>query len=144
VVDEARAQRARLGGAWRQAGMLAAGAIVAIEEMSERLPEDHARAHRLAVALAERFPGSVDPGVVRTNIVCARADRLPPSFLAELDSRGVRAGTIDPETVRLVTHKDVDDTDIDRAIAAFDALVLDAVASSRANASARAEERDAG
>jgi threonine aldolase len=132
VIDEARAQRARLGGGWRQAGMLAAGAIVAIEDMSERLVEDHGRAQRLAVALAERFPGSVDPGAVRTNIVCARADRLPPTFLPVLEQHGVRAGTIDPETVRLVTHKDVDDVDVGRAIAAFDALVLDAVAASRA------------
>lgn len=132
VIAEAREQRARLGGAWRQAGMLAAGAIVAIEEMSDRLVDDHVRAQRLALALAERFPGSVEPGAVRTNIVCARADRLPRNFLTALGSRGVRAGTIDPETIRLVTHKDVDDADIDRTIAAFDALVLDAVAASRA------------
>ena len=114
VIDEARAQRQRFGGGWRQAGMLAAGAIVAIEDMVERLADDHARAQRLAVALAERFPGSVDPAVVRTNIVCARADRLPPNFLPVLESQGIRAGTIDPETVRLVTHKDIDDADIDR------------------------------
>lgn len=131
VIDEARAQRQRFGGGWRQAGMLAAGAIVAIEAMTERLVDDHARARRLAVALAERFPGSVDPTRIRTNIVCARADRLPSNFLAGLESQGIRAGTIDPQTVRLVTHKDVDDVDIDRAIAAFDALVLDGVAASR-------------
>jgi threonine aldolase len=144
VIDEARAQRARLGGGWRQAGMLAAGAIVAIEQMSARLAEDHVRAQRLAVALNERFPGAVDPGDVRTNIVCARADRLPPTFLAVLGSHGVRAGTIDPETVRLVTHKDVDDQDVDRAIAAFDALVLDAVAASRSRSAARADDADDG
>ncbi len=127
VIDEARAQRARLGGGWRQAGMLAAGAIVAIEEMSKRLAEDHERAHRLAMALADRFPGALDPDVVRTNIVCARADRLPSSFLTVLESRGIRAGTIDAETVRLVTHKDIDDADVDRTIAAFDALALEGV-----------------
>jgi threonine aldolase len=131
VIAEARSQRARLGGGWRQAGMLAAGGIVAIEDMADRLREDHARAQRLAVAMAERFPGSVDPGVVRTNIVCARADRLPPSFRSLLDSQGIRSGTIDPQTIRLVTHKDIDDGDVERTIAAFDALVLDAVAASR-------------
>src|SRR6185312_1772269 len=68
VIDEARAQRQRLGGGWRAAGMMA------IEEGAERLEEDHARAQRLAVALADRFPGSVDPDIVRTNMVCARAD----------------------------------------------------------------------
>ncbi|MGZ4691289.1 MAG: threonine aldolase family protein [Acidimicrobiia bacterium] len=132
VIDEARAQRQRFGGAWRQAGMLAAAAIMAIEEMSKRLPEDHQRAHRLAVALSDRFPGSVDPDAVRTNIVCARMDRLPTTFLAVLDSRGIRAGTIDLETVRLVTHKDIDDDDVDRTIAAFDALALEAVEARRA------------
>lgn len=127
VIDEARAQRQRLGGSWRQAGMLAAGAIMAIEEGSLRLADDHARAHRLAVALAERFPGSLDPDTVRTNIVCARTDRLPATFLTVLESRGIRAGTIDLETVRLVTHKDIDDADVERTIAAFDALALEAV-----------------
>ena len=131
VIDEARRQRSRFGGGWRQAGMMAAGAIMAIETMVDRLAEDHARAQRLAVALADRFPGSIDPGAVRTNIICARADRLPASFLTVLEGRGIRAGTIDPDTVRLCTHKDVDDSDIDRTIAAFDALALEAVESRR-------------
>ena len=48
-----------------------------------------------------------------------------------LESRGIRAGTIDPDTVRLVTHKDVDDADVDRTIAAFDALALEAVETRR-------------
>lgn len=134
VIDEARVMRGRLGGGWRQAGMLAAAGIMAIEEGSTRLEEDHARAQRLAVALADRFPGALDPDVVRTNIVCARADRLPPGFLAMLEARGVLAGTIDPETIRLVTHRDVDDADVDRTIAAFDALALEAVEARRARA----------
>ena len=92
VIDEAREQRQRFGGGWRQAGMLAAGAIMAIETMPERLPDDHARAQRLALALADRFPGSIDPDTVRTNIICARADRLPASFLSVLEGRGIRAG----------------------------------------------------
>lgn len=142
VIDAARAQRQRFGGGWRQAGILAAAAIVAIQEMVERLVEDHARAQRLALAMAERFPGSLDPTDVRTNIVCARADRLPPNFLPVLEAHGVRAGTIDPETVRLVTHKDIDDADIARTIAAFDALVLDGVAASRATWAGRPTEAD--
>jgi threonine aldolase len=132
VIDEARAQRQRFGGAWRQAGMLAAGGIMAIETMAERLADDHARAQRLAATLADRFPGSVDPDTVRTNIVCARADRLPARFLPMLEERGIRAGTIDPETVRLCTHKDVDDTDVDRTVAAFDAIAREALESRRA------------
>ena len=130
-IDAAREQRQRFGGGWRQAGMMAAAAIMAIESMPERLPEDHARAQRLAVALADRFPGSIDPRSVRTNIICARADRLPADFLTMLEGRGIRAGTIDADTVRLCTHKDIDDADIDHTIAAFDVLAADAVESRR-------------
>jgi threonine aldolase len=122
VIAEARLNRRRLGGGMRQAGVIAAAGIVALETMVDRLADDHARARRLADALAERWPGSVDPETVRTNIVCARLDRLPEKFIDRLAAAGVRAGTIDPRTVRLVTHKDVDDEGIARTIAAFDDL----------------------
>jgi threonine aldolase len=56
---------------------------------------------------------------VRTNIVCLAASALPASFLDDLAAAGVRAGTVDQATVRLVTHKDVDDADLDRALAAI-------------------------
>lgn len=123
VIASAREDRARLGGRWRQAGVLAAAGIVALETMVERLADDHARASRLADALATRFPGSVEPGRVRTNIVCAAADRLPNEMVARLGRRGVLAGTIDAATVRFVTHKDVDDHGIERAIAALDEIM---------------------
>ncbi|HEV7534751.1 MAG TPA: GntG family PLP-dependent aldolase [Acidimicrobiia bacterium] len=119
VIAEARLERARLGGGMRQAGVIAAAGIVALTEMIDRLADDHARARRLAEALAERFPGSVDPVTVRTNIVCCDSTALPASFLDDLAAHGVRAGTIDPTTVRLMTHKDVDDADLDRALAAI-------------------------
>jgi threonine aldolase len=119
LIAAARLERARLGGGMRQAGVIAAAGIVALTEMVGRLAEDHARARRLAEALAERFPGSVEPERVPTNIVCARAEALPASFLDDLAADGVRAGTIDQATVRLVTHKDVDDADLDRALAAI-------------------------
>ena len=73
----------------------------------------HARA-ALAVALAERFPGASIPSTCETNIVCAPADRLPREILPVLAAAGIRAGTIDADTVRFVTHKDVDDADIAR------------------------------
>ena len=104
----------------RQAGVIAAAGVVALETMVQRLAEDHARARTLADALAARWPGSVDPEAVRTNIVCADAARLPDRFIDALDARGVRSGTIDPRTVRLVTHKDVDDAGVRATIAAFD------------------------
>ena len=122
LVAAARLERSRLGGGMRQAGIIAAAGIVALTEMVDRLADDHARARRLADALAERFPGAVDPERVRTNIVCLSAAALPASFLDDLAAHGVRAGTIDQATVRLVTHKDVDDADVDRVLAALGKL----------------------
>jgi threonine aldolase len=119
LIAAARLERARLGGGMRQAGIIAAAGIVALTEMVDRLAEDHARARRLAEVLAERFPGSVEPDRVRTNIVCCAAEKLPASFLDDLAADGIRAGTIDQFTIRLVTHKDVDDSDLDRAVAAI-------------------------
>jgi threonine aldolase len=122
LMPEAAQQRARMGGAMRQAGIIAAAGIVALETMVDRLADDHARTRVLADALAERWPGSVDPSSVRTNIVCANAARLPDHFVVRLEANGVKAGTIDPRTVRLVTHHDVDDAGVAATIAAFDAI----------------------
>ncbi|MFN8035882.1 MAG: GntG family PLP-dependent aldolase [Acidimicrobiia bacterium] len=122
-VDAATVERKRLGGAMRQAGVLAAAGVVAVETMVERLDEDHRRARHLAEVLAEVFPGSVDPDDVRTNIVCARSDRLPAAVVDRLAERGVLAGTIDRETTRFVTHLDVDDVALARAADALHGLV---------------------
>ncbi len=120
AIAEARADRSRLGGGMRQAGVIAAAGVVALETMVDRLADDHARAQRLACALSDRFPGSVEPERVETNIVCTRAHALPTGILEDLAARGVLAGTIDVDTVRFVTHKDVDDADLDRALAVLD------------------------
>ena len=122
VIAEAREQRRRLGGGMRQAGVIAAAGVVALETMVDRLADDHARARKLADALADRWPGSVDPATIHTNIVCARLEQLPENFIERLGTAGVRCGTIDPRTVRFVTHKDVNDEDLARAVAAFDEL----------------------
>ncbi|MFI5045864.1 MAG: threonine aldolase family protein [Acidimicrobiia bacterium] len=122
AIARARVDRARLGGRMRQAGVIAAAGIVALETMVDRLADDHARARALAEHLEEVFPDSVDPTVVETNIVCARRAALPSSLLDDLAARGVLAGTIDPHTVRFVVHKDVDDEDITRACGALDDL----------------------
>ena len=125
VIAQARAYRSRWGGGMRQAGVIAAAGLVALETMVERLADDHARARRLADAMASRWPGSVDPAHVRTNIVCADVRALPEKFVERLGHAGVRAGTIDPRTVRLVTHKDVDDDAIAGTIRVFDELGTD-------------------
>jgi threonine aldolase len=122
AIADARAHRARMGGGMRQAGIIAAAGVVALETMVERLADDHARARTIATAMAERWPGSVDPASVLTNIVCAASDRLPENFIDRLEAAGVKSGTIDPRTTRLVTHKDVDDEGLATTIAAFDEL----------------------
>lgn len=117
VIGEGRLARKRLGGGMRQAGVLAAPGLVALEQMVDRLPEDHARAARLAEAVAARWPqGGLDPATVRTNIVVF-AHPEPDKLLAYLEGHGVLAHAIAPETMRFVTHHDVDDEDIERAVA---------------------------
>jgi threonine aldolase len=122
VIAEARLHRQRFGGGMRQAGIIAAAGIVALETMVDRLADDHARARRLADAIAERFDGSVDPATVHTNIVCADLNRLPDNVVARLGQNGVQCGTIDPRTVRFVTHKDIDDAALDATVAAIGIL----------------------
>jgi threonine aldolase len=122
VIAEARAHRQRFGGGMRQAGVIAAAGIVALETMVERLADDHTRARRLADLIAERFPNSLDPTAVRTNIVCCPVSALPEQALERLGDAGILAGTLDPSTFRFVVHKDVDDDGIDRACRAIASL----------------------
>ena len=115
VMARARAERAVLGGQMRQAGVIAAAGLVALRRMVERLADDHRRARVLAEAVAERWPGSgCDPDRVRTNCVTfAHPDAV--ALLDHLRAEGVLGGTIAPATVRLMTHHDVDDGDVQRA-----------------------------
>jgi threonine aldolase len=119
IVEQARFERRQLGGRMRQAGVLAAAGLVALDFMVSRLAEDHQRARVLADVVARRWPGcGLDPGQVTTNIVVfAHPD--PPALLAYLAGRGVRAGTIAPRRVRLMTHHDVDDAGVAHASAAL-------------------------
>ncbi|HET7722692.1 MAG TPA: beta-eliminating lyase-related protein, partial [Acidimicrobiales bacterium] len=119
VMAEARGERQRLGGGMRQAGVIAAAALVALETMVERLAEDHARARRLAEVVADRWPaGGCDPERVRTNVVTWRHPQ-PMALVDHLAGEGVLAGTIAPGVMRLVTHHDVDDEGLGRAVAAL-------------------------
>ncbi len=103
----------------RQAGLLAAAGIVALEEGVERLAEDHANARRLAEGLAA-IPGlAVDPALVQTNMVflSPEPDRTA-ELIGFLRERGILiAGR---ESIRLVTHRDLSASDIETVIAAFD------------------------
>jgi threonine aldolase len=113
LIGAARIERKQLGGAMRQAGIIAAAGIVALEQMVERLAEDHARARVLADAVAERWPScGLDPSTVQTN--CVVFDHPDTSALiAHLAGEGVAAGTIAPRMMRFMTHVDVDDAGIE-------------------------------
>ncbi len=120
-IDEARVWRKRLGGGMRQAGILAAAGLVALEETPKVLPEDHANARRLAEELAE-LPGvMVDPESVQTNIVIfdiAGSRKSTAEFSSALKLRGVLANGINARVMRMVTHYDVSRSGIERALTA--------------------------
>ena len=108
-MDKARAFRKALGGGMRQAGVLAAAGLIALEEMPARLGEDHANARLLAETIAECPEARLDLDAVQTNIVIfdLKDGGDAPGFVGRLREAGVLASAIGPHTVRLVTHLDV-------------------------------------
>ena len=117
-IQEARRLRKRLGGAMRQVGIIAAGALYAVEHHVERLAEDHAHARRLAAGLAELAGVKVDPASVETNMLVVDFPLPSGQMLAKLSAHGVLAGAsgAGPHSVRLVTHLDVSSADIEEAL----------------------------
>lgn len=105
----ARVQRKRLGGGWRQAGILAAAGLWALEHNMPRIADDHAAARAFADAVAERAPSAVDPGSVETNVALLEAPDAR-EIAAECERRGVRLSVLGPHTLRAVTHLDVSGT----------------------------------
>ncbi len=121
LIREARRLKILFGGAWRQAGIVAAAGLIALEEGPKRLHEDHARARRLAEGLADIIPGSVDPTTVETNMVYADTmvvDLDPLEAIARMEDEGVLTTFVSGK-VRMVTHVDISDEDIDAALAAW-------------------------
>ncbi|MDQ1697849.1 MAG: threonine aldolase [Frankiaceae bacterium] len=119
MVATARVIRRRLGGGMRQAGVLAAAGRHALQHNLARLADDHLRARRLSAALADARSGVVDPATVQTNIVSldlAATSVDAATVAAHCRAEGVVVSAFGPQRVRLVTHLDVDDADIDRAI----------------------------
>jgi threonine aldolase len=121
-IQEARRNRKIVGGGTRQAGIIAAAGIVALEQMVDRLADDHANARRLAEGLAEIPDVAIDPSVVQTNIIIFGLSN-PSVSLADvvsgLAAEGVKMNTISPTQFRAVTHYGIEHDDIDRALIAF-------------------------
>jgi threonine aldolase len=125
-IDMAHMYRKSLGGGMRQAGILAAAGLIALEEGPKRLHEDHANAKFLAEGLA-RTPGiKIDPAKAQTNILIfdiSGTGMLSNDFTKELAKRNVLAGGVNAELVRFVTHLDVDRAGCEYALGAVQEIV---------------------
>ncbi len=117
-IAQARRMRKLLGGGMRQAGIIAASGIVALNQMVDRMAEDHANAKVLAQGLAN-IPGIVtDPNIVETNIVFFDVPDVPPAqFLSLCQGRGLRFQNTAGSRYRMVTHHGIERADIDAALA---------------------------
>jgi len=126
-IDYSRRVRKALGGGMRQVGILAAPGIVALTEMVDRLKEDHERAKKFALAIHE-LPGiSLNPDNIETNIIIFGFNHPKisiPEFLEKLKNFKVLALATTGGRIRFVTHKDIGDKDIDRAISAFHKILM--------------------
>lgn len=118
TIDRARYYRKMFGGGMRQAGVLAAAGLYALEHNISRMAEDHANARRLAVALSGIEGVSIDINDIRTNMLFF----TPPSgceaasVVRQLDEQGVKMLAMRPNLIRAVTHLDVNNTQLDYAI----------------------------
>jgi threonine aldolase len=134
LIAKARTFRKLVGGNMRQAGVIAAAGIVALETMIGRLQEDHQAAKRLAKGLAWLDPALADPDQVQTNILrmdVSGSDRDAIAWASALARHGILVQAGGAMQLRLVTHRHIDRDAVDRTIAAFAAV---------AGAAARAPE----
>lgn len=118
-IAQARRTRKVLGGGMRQAGILAAAGIVALERMVDRLADDHRNARKLAEGLASIKGLTVDLEYVRTNIVFFQINETSfdaAELAARLDSKGVRVLPTGPRQLRAVTHYPISDDDVDHVL----------------------------
>ena len=118
-IDDARACRKALGGGMRQAGVLAAAGLIALEKHSARLQDDHDNAKFLATGLSKMRGIKIDPATVQTNIVIfdmSGTGMGSTEFTKRMAERNVIAGGVNNELVRFVTHMDVDRAGCERAL----------------------------
>lgn len=113
AMERARIFRKALGGGMRQAGVLAAAGLIALEKMPGRLHEDHANARLIGEALSHTEGVSIDLDTVETNIVIFRvhSEVKATDLIGRLKTRGVLASTVGPDAIRMVTHYDVSRAD---------------------------------
>ena len=109
LIERARTHRKQLGGGMRQAGVLAAVGLVALEESPQKMHADHENARLLAEAVG------LDPASIQTNIVIFEIRSSPQEFIAKLKAEGILASAIGGQKLRLVTHYDVTRADCERA-----------------------------
>jgi threonine aldolase len=125
-IAEARRQRKMVGGGMRQAGIIAAAGIVALESMVDRLSEDHENAKKLAAVISE-IPGIIlDPDRVTTNIVFFDLEpgaSTASEFAKRLEARGVLVHVAGESRIRVVTHYGIDREDVETAISAIRSAV---------------------
>lgn len=119
-IDRARAYRRMVGGALRQAGIMAAAGLVALERMVDRLAEDHRRAKAIAEGLHAIDPRLTDPRLVETNIIMLEIGHTgadAKTWIAALEKQGLRAGAWSRKSLRLVTQRHIDDAAVERTVA---------------------------
>lgn len=122
-IQFARRIRKQLGGGMRQAGILAAAGIVALETMVDRLAEDHQRARLLAQGLNSIDGLILNPGTPQTNMIfCRLSDRIPfdaKETAVRLAAKGIKAGVVAERGFRLVLHYWITDADVEKTVRAF-------------------------
>jgi threonine aldolase len=126
-IKEARFVRKYLGGGMRQVGVIAAAGIVAIKKMIHRLEQDHKRARQLVEKIADIKEIEVNAEEVETNMVMVKlkgGDIDSDTFLKKLAAQKVLALPLNAKVIRIVTHKDIDDNDIERAAEAIRKVFL--------------------
>lgn len=130
AMRRARSLRKAMGGGMRQAGILAAAGMIALEEMPSRLHEDHANARILAESVAEHVAADIDLETVQTNIVIFRLREGgdATAFVSSMKARGVLASAVGLQSVRLVTHFDVSRQDCECAAQIMGQLLHEASA----------------
>jgi threonine aldolase len=128
-VEKARKKRRMLGGGMRQAGVIAAAGIVAIEKMVVRLADDHANAKKLAYGLANITGVIIQPERFQTNIVTFELPNSIPThkFIKQMTECGVKLSILGERKIRAVTHRMISSTDIDEALGRIKLLIKETV-----------------